>query len=76
MGRIAGRYTANRDGRTYGFDATWQEAGEGVIWSATVKRDRALVGTPTGQIRHIAGVNIAHEVRRRVEVAIEAIAAK
>jgi hypothetical protein len=72
MGRIAGRYTSRRDaGLTYTYDARWQEAGEGIIWSASVRRDGELAGTPSGQIRHVAGVRLADEVRRLVETAIE-----
>src|SRR5439155_9260047 len=53
MGRIAGRYTSRRDGGlTYTYDAKWQDAGEGIIWSATVRREGELAGTPSGQIRH------------------------
>ena len=73
MGRIAGRYTASRDGRIYAFDASWQPAGEGVIWSATVKRDRELVATPTGQISSTNGLNVADNVQRQVERAIETL---
>jgi hypothetical protein len=69
---IAGRYTTRRDGGlAYTYDARWQEAGEGIIWSATVRRDGELAGTPSGQIRHIAGAQLADEVRRLVETAIE-----
>jgi hypothetical protein len=72
MGRIAGRYTTQRDGGlSYTYDATWQEAGDGIIWSVSVKRDDELAGKPSGQIRHIAGVQLADEVRRLVENAIE-----
>jgi hypothetical protein len=72
MGRIAGRYTSRRDGGlTYTYDARWQEAGEGIIWSATVRRDGELAGTPSGQIRHVGGARLADEVRRLVETAIE-----
>ena len=72
MGRIAGRYTTRRDGGlTYMYDATWRPAGEGIIWSATVKLDGELAGAPNGQIRNTAGVRLADEVRRLVETAIE-----
>jgi hypothetical protein len=72
MGRIAGRYTTQRDGGlTYTYEATWQDAGEGIIWSVTVKRDAELAGTPSGQIRNAAGIRLADEVRRLVETAIE-----
>jgi hypothetical protein len=73
MGRIAGRYTASRDGRIYAFDASWQPAGEGVIWSATVKRDRELVAAPRGQIRTTYALSVADDVQRQVERAIEAL---
>jgi hypothetical protein len=69
---IAGRYTTRRDdGLTYTYDARWQEAGEGIIWSASVRRDDELAGTPSGQIRNTAGVRLADEIRRLVETAIE-----
>jgi hypothetical protein len=72
MGRIAGRYTTLRDGGlTYTYDASWQSAGEGIIWSATVKRAGELAGAPNGQVRHPAGVRLADEVTRLVETAIE-----
>jgi hypothetical protein len=72
MGRIAGRYTTRRDnGITYTYEATWREAGGGIIWSATVKREREVAGVPNGQIRSAAGVIVADEVRRLVERAIE-----
>ena len=71
-GRIAGRYTTDRDGGiSYTYVASWHEAANGVVWSATVKRDQALVGAPGGQLRHVAGVKLADEVRRLVELAIE-----
>ena len=72
MGRIAGRYTTQRDGGlAYMYDATWQSAGEGIIWSATVKRGSELAGAPNGQLRHCVGIQLADEVRRLVETAIE-----
>ena len=75
-GRIAGRYTSVRDGGlTYTYEARWQEAGEGIVWSATVMREGESAGTPSGQIRHITGVRLADEVRRLVETAIEIRAA-
>ena len=75
-GRIAGRYTTQLKGCAYTYEATWREAGDGVIWSATLKRDDQLIGTPTGQIRAAGGVNLNDEVRRLVESAIEARANK
>jgi hypothetical protein len=72
MGRTAGRYTTKHDGLTYTYDASWERAGEGIIWSATVNREGQVVGTPNGQIRHPAGeANVADEVRRSVETWIE-----
>ena len=70
MGRIAGRYTSKR-GFAYSYDITWQQAGEGVIWSATVKRDHELIETFTGQMRAPTGPNAADEIQRLVEMAIE-----
>src|ERR1044071_2710920 len=75
-GRIAGRYTTQLKGCAYTYEATWREAGDGVIWSATLKRDDQVIGTPTGQIRAAGGVNLNDEVRRLVESAIEARANK
>jgi hypothetical protein len=72
MGRIAGRYTTRRDnGITYTYEASWQEADGGITWSTTVKRERELAGAPNGQIRSVAGLVVADEVRRLVERAIE-----
>lgn len=71
-GRISGRYTTRLEGRMYSYEATWREAGDGIIWSAALKRDNQLIGTPSGQIRTAVGVNLADEVRRVVESAIEA----
>ena len=72
MGRIAGGYTSQRgDGPTYTYEATWQEAGDGVIWSATLRLRGEVVGSPSGQIRNTGGLKIADEVRRSVESAIE-----
>lgn len=71
-GRITGRYTTRLHGRVYTYEATWREAGAGIIWSAALKQDYQLIGTRTGQIRTTAGVDLAEEVRRVVESAIEA----
>lgn len=72
MSRIAGRYTTRRDGGIgYSYDATWQEAAAGVIWSATVKRGGEFAGAPNGQIRHTFGIKLADEVKRLVEESIE-----
>ena len=72
MGRISGAYKALRDGVVYTYEATWREAGEGVIWNARVRRDNSDVGKPNGQIRTVVGIDLADEVRRLVEKAIEA----
>ena len=72
MGKIAGSFTTQRDGGlTYTYEATWNETGEGVIWSAKVKRGAESVGTPSGQIRKPGAVALESEVRRVVETAIE-----
>ena len=71
-GRITGRYTTQLHGRIYSYEAIWREAGDGVIWSATLKRDDQLIGMPMGQIRTTVGVDLADEVRRVVETAIDA----
>ena len=70
MGRIAGRYTSRR-GFPYSYDINWQQAGEGVIWSATVKRGGEPVETFTGQLRAPIGSNAGNEIQRLVEMAIE-----
>ena len=72
MGKIAGRYKVKREGGpTYTYDATWMRAGEGVIWSAIVKRDGEFAGAPNGQIRSLGGVDLAIEIQRVIEAAIE-----
>ena len=72
MGTIAGSYTTQRDGGiTYTYQASWHETGDGIVWSATVKRAGASAGAPTGQIRKTLGAVPADDVRRLVETAIE-----
>ena len=71
-GRISGRYTTRLNGLAFTYDATWREAGDGVIWTATLKRDEQFMGIATGQIRHTVAVRLADEVRRMVENAMEA----
>jgi hypothetical protein len=72
MARIAGSYTTHRDGGlTYSYEATWHESGDGVVWSAKVRRSGESAGAPSGQIRKTAGIPIEGEVRRVVETAIE-----
>ena len=71
-GRISGLYTTRLEGRAYRYEATWREAGDEVIWSATLMRDDQPIGKPTGLIRTTVGVDLAEEVRRLVENAIEA----
>ena len=72
MGRIAGGYTSQRgDGPTYTYEATWHEAGDGIIWSATLRLRGEVVGAPSGQIRNTGGLKVADDVRRSVELAIE-----
>jgi hypothetical protein len=72
MARIAGSYTTQRDGGlTYTYEATWHESGDGVVWSARVRRGGESAGAPSGQIRKSVGIPIEREVRRVVEKAIE-----
>ena len=72
MGTIAGTYTTQRNGGlTYNYEATWNETGDGIIWSAKVRRGAESAGTPSGQIRKTAASAIPAEVRRVVETAIE-----
>lgn len=72
MARVAGSYTTQRDGGlTYTYEATWHETGDGIVWSAKVRRSGESAGAPSGQIRKTVGTPVEAEVRRVVETAIE-----
>jgi len=72
MARVAGSYTTQRDGGlTYTYEATWHETGDGIVWSAKVRRSGESAGAPSGQIRKTVGTPVEVEVRRVVETAIE-----
>jgi len=51
--------------------ATWHETGDGIVWSAKVRRSGESAGAPSGQIRKTVGTPVEAEVRRVVETAIE-----
>jgi hypothetical protein len=72
MARVAGSYTTQRDGGlTYTYEATWHETGDGIVWSAKVRRSGESAGAPSGQIRKTVSTPVEAEVRRVVETAIE-----
>jgi hypothetical protein len=72
MTRVAGSYTTQRDGGlTYTYEATWHETGDGIVWSAKVRRSGESAGAPSGQRRKTVGTPVEAEVRRVVETAIE-----
>ena len=72
MARVAGSYTTQRDGGlTYTYEATWHETGDGIVWSAKVRRSGESAGAPSGQIRKTVDTPVEAEVRRVVETAIE-----
>ena len=72
MGTMEGAYTSLNNGIRYTYELTWREAGDGIVWSAIVRRDGREISKPSGQIRSALRVDVKTEVRRLVERAIDA----
>ena len=72
MGSMSGQYTSERDGGIkYTYYASWEKKQDAIIWSAKVRRDGSLAGTPGGQILNADQIDMESAVRRLVETSIE-----
>jgi hypothetical protein len=71
-GIIAGGYTCRTHGTLYTFEATWQESGSHVTWSARVFYDRRL-GETCGELELAAGADPGAAVREAVQGFIERV---
>ena len=72
--RVSGKYKTERDGGLqYSYVATWETTAGGVTWTATVRRDGALTGTPLGTVfaRHVEGIGYARFIEALVVASIE-----
>jgi hypothetical protein len=75
MPTVAGIYLTHRKGIRYTYAATWRDAGEGIVWNATLTRDGEVVDTPSGNIRTAIAGHVAEHLRGVMERAIERHAA-
>lgn len=71
-GIIAGGYACRTHGTLYTYEATWQESGETVTWSAKVFYDRRL-GETSGELKVGAGADAGQAVREAIHAFIEQV---
>lgn len=72
MNEVHGTYHAS-DNITYEYDVTWNEHAAGLLWSATIRRDRELFAQPEGLIPTVTGYREAPQslVRDAIHGTIE-----